>query len=89
MVGLFFVRKPTTPQAQPGSRLQQVKEGLVYIRDNKIESITTDIQTGKQHGMQTMNQALADLVEDRRIDLDDAVACSSDPDDLLRLLRSD
>ncbi len=36
VIGLGFVRRPTTPQAQPGSRVQQVKEGLVYIRDNKV-----------------------------------------------------
>ena len=36
LVGLSFIRKPTRPDVQPGSRLQQVKEGLAYIRDNKV-----------------------------------------------------
>jgi len=34
--GLAFIARPTTPQAQPGSRLEQVREGLVYVRDNKV-----------------------------------------------------
>jgi MFS family permease len=36
IVGLWLIRRPTTPQAQPGSRVQLVKEGLVYIRDNTV-----------------------------------------------------
>lgn len=36
VVGLAMVRKPTRPEAQPGSRLEQMREGLRYIRDNKI-----------------------------------------------------
>jgi hypothetical protein len=35
-VGLNFVRRSTTPDAHTGSRLERVKEGLVYIRDNKL-----------------------------------------------------
>jgi MFS family permease len=36
VVGLGFIRRPTTPEAKPGSRLMLVKEGLAYIRDNKV-----------------------------------------------------
>jgi MFS family permease len=36
VVGLAFITKPTTPGATPGSRLALVKEGLAYIRDNKV-----------------------------------------------------
>jgi MFS family permease len=36
VVGLWFVRQPTRPAIQTGSRVQQVKEGLAYIRDNKV-----------------------------------------------------
>ena len=36
IVGLGFIRRSTTPQAATGSRLERVREGLVYIRDNKI-----------------------------------------------------
>ena len=36
IIGLGFIRRSTKPQAQPGSRLQQVKEGLDYIWNNKV-----------------------------------------------------
>jgi MFS family permease len=36
VVGLGFIRRSTTPEAKPGSRLMLVKEGLAYIRDNKV-----------------------------------------------------
>jgi twitching motility protein PilT len=32
------------------------------IRENKIAQMYSAIQTGQQHGMQTLDQALADLV---------------------------
>ena len=35
-VGLSFISKPTTPQTNPGSRLAQVKEGLSYIRNQRV-----------------------------------------------------
>jgi MFS family permease len=33
---LFSIRRPTRPQAQPGSRLALVKEGLVYVWRHRI-----------------------------------------------------
>jgi MFS family permease len=36
VVGLAAVRGSTRPPAQPGSRLEQMREGLRYIRDNRI-----------------------------------------------------
>jgi len=36
IVGMGFVSRPTTPEAQPGSRVERVKQGLRYIRDNKV-----------------------------------------------------
>lgn len=36
VVGLWFVSKSTRPAAHVGSRLERVREGLSYIRDNKI-----------------------------------------------------
>jgi predicted MFS family arabinose efflux permease len=34
--GLIGISRPTRPDSQPGSRLAQVKEGLAYIRDNRV-----------------------------------------------------
>jgi MFS family permease len=36
IVGMGFVSRSTTPEAQPGSRIERVKQGLRYIRDNKV-----------------------------------------------------
>jgi MFS family permease len=36
VVGLLFIVKPTKPEANPSSRLALVKEGLAYVRDNKV-----------------------------------------------------
>ena len=36
IIGLNFVRRSTTPEAPTGSRVERVKEGLRYIRDNRI-----------------------------------------------------
>jgi hypothetical protein len=36
IAGLSLVRRPTRPAPQAGSRLEQIREGLRYIRDNKV-----------------------------------------------------
>ena len=36
IIGLGFISRTTKPQASPGSRLQQVREGLHYIWNNKV-----------------------------------------------------
>ncbi|MGC1486818.1 MAG: MFS transporter, partial [Albidovulum sp.] len=33
---LLFIRANTTPQRQPGGRIEQIREGLVYVWTNKI-----------------------------------------------------
>ena len=36
LVIIAFIRTKTTPERQPGSQIQQIKEGLVYTWQNKI-----------------------------------------------------
>jgi MFS family permease len=36
VAGLLRIARPTRPEAQPGSRLAQVKDGLAYIRHNRV-----------------------------------------------------
>jgi len=48
------------------------------IRENKTFQIKSSIQTGKQYGMQTMDQALMDLVMQRRIAAEDALVIAED-----------
>ena len=55
------------------------------IREQKIHQIYSVIQTGQKEGMRTMNQALYELYLNRSITMDEALARSSDPDDLMRL----
>jgi twitching motility protein PilT len=58
------------------------------IREGKTHQLYTVMQTGGQHGMQTMNSSLADLVKRRHITRELAIKRSSVPDELERLLLS-
>ncbi len=58
------------------------------IREGKTHQMLNVIQTGRNAGMQTMDQALADLTRSGRIELQDAQAHASDVDTFLSLLRS-
>lgn len=57
------------------------------IREQKIHQLYSVIQTGQKEGMRTMNQTLYELYVNRVISLDDALARSNDPDDLMRLMN--
>ena len=50
-----------------------------YIRDEKIWEITPNIEMGVREGSQSMNQALADLVQNNLVTKEDATLRSSDP----------
>ncbi|MCE5253468.1 MAG: type IV pilus twitching motility protein PilT [Actinomycetia bacterium] len=56
------------------------------IREGKTHQLYTVMQTGTQHGMQTMNSCLADLVRRGHITKELAIRRSSVPDELERLL---
>ncbi len=56
------------------------------IREGKTHQIYSVMQTGTQHGMQTMDAALADLVRRGLITRELAMRRSSTPEDLKRLL---
>lgn len=45
IIGVAFISRSTKPQTQPGSRLEQVREGLDYIWNNKVVfgAITLDL----------------------------------------------
>jgi twitching motility protein PilT len=57
------------------------------IRQGKVEQVYSVMQTGTSKGMQTMEQALADLVLRGIVKLDDALSRSSRPDQLFSLLE--
>jgi twitching motility protein PilT len=57
------------------------------IRQAKIEQVYSVMQTNTARGMQTMEQALADLTVRGVVNLDDALSRSSRPDQLLGTLE--
>jgi twitching motility protein PilT len=56
------------------------------IREEKIHQIYSAVATGQKFGMQTMNQALADLVRRKLITREDALNRSTLPEELTQLL---
>jgi len=56
------------------------------IRDEKVHQIYSLLQAGKKHGMQTMNDALAQLIMRKEVVLEEAMRRSHDPQELLRAL---
>ena len=52
------------------------------VREGKAFQILTQMQAGSQHGMVTMDQSLAALVQQRRVKLDVALERAANPDDL-------
>jgi twitching motility protein PilT len=57
------------------------------IREQKIHQLYSVLQTGQKEGMRTMNQTLYELYINRVVALEEALARSTDPDDLLRLMN--
>lgn len=57
------------------------------IREDKIHQIYSVIQTGGRVGMRTMNQSLFDLCRAGYITFEDALAHTTDPDDLKRMFQ--
>ncbi len=58
------------------------------IRDDKVHQIYSAMQSGQEkYDMQTMNQALAKLVERRQITRDVAMATTSSRDELITMLQ--
>jgi twitching motility protein PilT len=56
------------------------------IREGKPHQIESVIQSGGQFGMQSLNQALGELIRARKVTADAAVAASNDPAELRTLL---
>jgi twitching motility protein PilT len=57
------------------------------IRQAKIEQVYTVMQTNTARGMQTMEQALADLAARRVVTVEDALSRSTRPDQLIGILE--
>lgn len=57
------------------------------IEENNLSEIVKQIKQGEYYGMQTFNQALIKLYNDKKVTLEDALAASSNPDELKLILR--
>jgi twitching motility protein PilT len=58
------------------------------IREGKTHQIYSLIQTGGQHGMQTMDASLAGLVREGKITMSSAESRSSEPAEMRKLVES-
>lgn len=54
------------------------------VREGKSFQLTTVMQTGKSVGMQLLNDELARLVQERKVDLDEALSKAADKTDLAK-----
>jgi twitching motility protein PilT len=57
------------------------------IRDEKTFELASIMQLGAKEGMQTLNQALADLVKKDKITVEEALSKSSNPKQLKTILQ--
>src|SRR6476661_1925687 len=56
------------------------------IRDDKIHQIYSAMQSGKKHGMQTMNDALYQLYTNKEVTQEECERVSHDPKEFLRMI---
>jgi twitching motility protein PilT len=56
------------------------------IRDDKIHQIYSMMQSGKKHGMQTMNDALYTLYVNKTVALEEVLRASHDQNELMRMI---
>ncbi|NBR68091.1 MAG: type IV pilus twitching motility protein PilT [Actinobacteria bacterium] len=56
------------------------------IRDDKVHQIYSMMQSGKKHGMQTLNDALYQLYMAKEVAEDECLRVSSDPNEFLRMI---
>jgi twitching motility protein PilT len=75
------------PRADIGGRIAAFEVMVVtpairaLIREGKTHQLYTDIQTGGQFGMQSLDQHLLQLLSERKISYEDALAKTSNPRD--------
>ncbi|MFC2091314.1 type IV pilus twitching motility protein PilT, partial [Elusimicrobiota bacterium] len=57
------------------------------IEENNFTAITEQMEKGAYYGMQTFNQALERLVNDGKLDIEDAKRAATNPEDLMLRIR--
>ena len=82
------------PRADNGGRAVAVEVLLAnhavrnHIRNEKLQNLATEITLGKRHGMISMEDSLARLVQEGIISVEDARGRAAHPEELDSLLRS-
>ena len=56
------------------------------IRDDKVHQIYSLMQSGKKHGMQTMNDSLYQLYVGREVTQEECLRVTSDPNEFMRMI---
>jgi twitching motility protein PilT len=56
------------------------------IRDDKVHQVYSLMQSGKKHGMQTLNDALYQAYMSREVALEECIRVTSDPTEFLRMV---
>lgn len=80
-------RKDTQGRALACEVMKATQSIRNLIRENNLPHIYSCIQTGRKFGMQTMNQSLADLCRQGIVSFDDALAHSSNTEELTSLVK--
>ncbi len=57
------------------------------LEENRIEKISAAVETGRDDGMQTFNQALFDLVKDKKVSEKEAMTKASNPQELEMMFK--
>lgn len=94
LVAVFSQCLPKKKNPKPGEFGRALAQEIMIItpaianliREGKAAQIYSAIQTGMKLGMQTMEQALASLVNSDTISFEEAMSKSSKPDELQRLI---
>lgn len=87
MSQLLVPRRTGSGRALAAEMLVATPAVRALIRDDKIHQLYSAMQTGRAHGMQTMNDALAQLAARGEVAEEECQRLSSDPEELLRLIR--
>jgi twitching motility protein PilT len=87
-----IVTQTLLPRVRGGGRVMAAEILVVtpairaLVRDDKVHQIYSLMQSGKKHGMQTLNDALYQIYMSREVALEECVRVSGDPTEFLRMV---
>ena len=79
-------RRSGTGRAMAAEILVVTQAIRALIRDDKVHQIYSAMQSGKKHGMQTMNDALYQLYMSREVAEEDCLRVTHDANEFLRMI---